>query len=213
MPGAKAFSASSRDAPARAPRVQIDVRVPPGITVFTRIPRPTSSAANTRAIAVTPPFDAAYAADPGAPNCRITEPLSTIEPPLRISGTAACTVRNTPVRLVRVMASNAAAVVLPSGDGPPMPAFANTMSSEPNCFSTVFATCSIAAGSSRSALIAIAFGPSSVTASSSFLLSRPVIATRAPCSTSIFAVANPMPLLPPVMSAVLFSNLMTFSVD
>ena len=51
--------------------------------------------------------------------------------PRSISGSAPCTVRKTAVRLVRRMASKAAAVVLPSGVGPEMPALANTMSSEP----------------------------------------------------------------------------------
>jgi hypothetical protein len=37
-------------------------------------------------------------------------------------------------------------------------------------------------------------------------LFRPVIATRAPSATNSFAVASPMPLLPPVINAVLFAN-------
>ena len=38
------------------------------------------------------------------------------------------------------------------------------------------------------------------------LVARPVITTRAPSATNSLAVASPMPLLPPVISAVLFFN-------
>src|SRR5438045_9582766 len=45
--------------------------------------------------------------------------------------------------------------------------------------------------------------PSDLRACSSVAGSRPVMITRAPCSTKSRAVARPMPLLPPVISAVL----------
>jgi len=41
-------------APARAPRVQIGVRVAPGITVLTRMPRGASSVASTLAMPLMP---------------------------------------------------------------------------------------------------------------------------------------------------------------
>src|SRR5258706_4516380 len=44
-------------------------------------------------------------------------------------------------------------------------------------------------------------------ASSSVCWSRPVMTTRAPCSLNSFAVARPMPELPPVIMATLPSNL------
>ncbi len=144
-------SVPSSVAPARAPRVQIGVRVAPGITVFTRIPRCTSSVANTFAMPVIPALDAEYAADPALPSSRMTEPLSTIDPPADISGSAAWTVRKTAVRLVRRIASNAAAVVPPSGVDPEIPALANTISSEPKASLTCLIIESSAAGSSRSA--------------------------------------------------------------
>jgi hypothetical protein len=40
---------------------------------------------------------------------------------------------------------------------------------------------------------------------------RPDIATRAPSATNSRAVASPMPLLPPVMNAVLFASRMVIS--
>jgi hypothetical protein len=48
--------------------------------------------------------------------------------------------------------------------------------------------------------------PSSAAASSSRCRSRPVITTRAPSATSRRAVASPMPLVPPVTSAILPSS-------
>src|ERR1700686_3986241 len=53
--------------------------------------------------------------------------------------------------------------------------------------------------------------PSSSAAESSLFRFRPVIATRAPSAWKIRAVAKPMPLLPPVISAVLPASLMSVS--
>jgi hypothetical protein len=62
-----------------------------------------------------------------------------------------------------------------------------------------------------SAITAIASGPSCRAAASSVSLLRPVIATFAPSATNSRAVASPMPLLPPVINAVLFANLIAIS--
>src|SRR5262249_8971192 len=70
---------------------------------------------------------------------------------------------------------------------------------------------SSAAPSLTSAVSASAFGPSSFAAASSVSRLRPVITTLAPSATNRRAVANPMPLLPPVTNAVLFFSLMSAS--
>src|SRR5215831_1057500 len=49
----------------------------------------------------------------------------------------------------------------------------------------------------------MAVTPNSVAAAASVVVSRPVITTRAPSATNRRAVARPIPLLPPVISAVL----------
>src|SRR5437660_5281632 len=51
--------------------------------------------------------------------------------------------------------------------------------------------------------------PSISAAASNVFLLRPTMATRAPSARNRRAVARPMPLLPPVMSAVLFASLMS----
>jgi hypothetical protein len=56
----------------------------------------------------------------------------------------------------------------------------------------------------------MAFGPNVATAASRVPMLRPTMATLAPSATNRFAVANPMPLLPPVMSAALFWSCMRF---
>src|SRR6202000_957697 len=52
---------------------------------------------------------------------------------------------------------------------------------------------------------------SSFAAASRVSLLRPVMATFAPSATNSFAVASPMPLLPPVMNAVLLAKRMSVS--
>ena len=58
----------------------------------------------------------------------MTEPLRTIALPALRSGSTAWMVKNTDVKFVRNMVSNACSVVLPRGEGPEIPAFANSMS-------------------------------------------------------------------------------------
>src|SRR5882757_2099699 len=134
-----------------------------------------------------------------------------IDAPSLRCGAAACTVKNTEVMLVRRTVSNAASVVPPIGVLPGMPALANTISSLPNFLTPCSIAASVAAMSVASAAIASAFGPSSFAAASSVAWLRPVITTFAPSATNSFAVASPMPLLPPVINAVLFASLMSAS--
>ena len=146
------------------------------------------------------------------PSTEITDPFKMIEALSLRCGSADCTVKNTEVRLVRMTFSNASSVVLPSGDGPAMPALANTISSLPNLAAACLSAASVAAISLASATIASAFGPSSLAAASSVALFRPVMRTLAPSATNTRAVASPMPALPPVIHAVLFASLMITSI-
>lgn len=54
--------------------------------------------------------------------------------------------------------------------------------------------------------IPLAFGPISATAVSSSAGRLPVMKTNAPSSANSFAVANPMPLVPPVTNAIFSCN-------
>jgi hypothetical protein len=64
---------------------------------------------------------------------------------------------------------------------------------------------SMSASEAQSLRTAITRSPSSCTAASSVCRVRPVISTRASCCVSSRAVSSPKPLLPPVITAVLFS--------
>ncbi len=119
--------------------------------------------------------------------------------------------KNTAVMLVRSTNSKAASVVPPIGVLPGMPALANTTSSLPKALTACATAASVAAMSVASATIASALGPSSLAAASSVAWFRPVMATRAPSFTNSRAVASPIPLLPPVISAVLLASLMAVS--
>src|SRR5882762_5913530 len=55
----------------------------------------------------------------------------------------------------------------------------------------------------------VAFGPIAATAASSSGWRRPVIKTRAPSVAKRLAVARPMPVVPPVMTAIFPSSLRT----
>ena len=81
----------------------------------------------------------------------------------------------------------------------------------PNFSAPCRAAASVAALSLTSATSASAFGPSSFAAASSVSRLRPVMTTFAPSATNTRAVASPMPLLPPVIKAVLFFSLMSAS--
>ena len=134
-----------------------------------------------------------------------------IEAPSARCGNAACTVKNTDVMLVFSTRSNASSVVPPSGVLPGMPALANSTSSLPNLSTARLIAASVAAMSVASASTASAFGPNSCAAASSVSRLRPVIVTFAPSATNSRAVASPMPLLPPVINAVLLANLIVIS--
>ena len=84
-----------------------------------------------------------------------------------------------------------------------MPAFAKTISKPlPVAATTPCSRCRSAA-TVTSPRTAVALGPNIVSAASSSGARRPMTTTVAPSSINRRAVASPMPLLPPVMTAVL----------
>src|SRR6267378_3119401 len=98
-------------------------------------------------------------------------------------------------------------MILPRAAYFAIPAFTNTISSLP--FSRLI--CANRRSRSRrfdtSPCTAVTFRPISLTAAANSGSRRPVMKTCAPSLTNCFAVAKPMPLLPPVMSAVFPTSL------
>src|SRR5215469_6083662 len=98
-------------------------------------------------------------------------------------------------------------LVAASGANFAIPAFTNKMSIFPSFCETSAYSLSIAARSATSARTARMSLPSERTASFRVPGSRPAMATRAPSSLNLLAVASPIPLLPPVTTATLPSSL------
>ena len=128
----------------------------------------------------------------------------TEAPSLRY-GTADCTVKNTQVTLVRITASNAASVVPPIGVSPEMPALANRMSSLPN----LSAACRLPLG--RGDIGGV--GNDRLRVRPEFRESGIQRRLIAPGDGDPRALGHeqprgrkPMPLLPPVINAVLFAS-------
>src|SRR4029077_8398624 len=96
----------------------------------------------------------------------------------------------------------------PSGAYFAIPAFAKTISSLPFSFLICAKSRSKSSNFDTSPCTPVTFDPTLFTASSSFVCERPVMNTYAPSFTNCCAAANPMPLLPPVMSATFPSSLM-----
>src|SRR5712692_6237019 len=103
--------------------------------------------------------------------------------------------------------SNTSSVICSNGRNLPTPALTKRTSTFPNLSFTAANSLSVSARLDASERIARTSPPISRLASSSVCWSRPVMTTRAPCSLNSFAVARPMPELPPVMTATLPSNL------
>src|SRR5438128_3659662 len=132
-----------------------------------------------------------------------------IEAPSGISGSAFCTVNRRPFTLRSKIESKCSSV---RETKPAVPAFAKTISSLP--FSRLICTKrrSRSPRFDASLRTPLTFPPISFTAAASSGSRRPVMKTYAPSFTNAFAVARPMPLLPPVMSAIFPSRLpMSFS--
>src|SRR3984957_7148564 len=129
-----------------------------------------------------------------------------IEPPSLKSGSAFWTVKNSPFTFTSKVWSKWASVAAASGAIVPAPAFAKRMSMWP-CFS--FTTAKSRSRSSKrdtSPTTVVTFPAMRAAASLSSFSRRPVITTCAPSSTKRLAVANQIPLLPPVMTATLPSS-------
>ena len=111
------------------------------------------------------------------------------------------------VTLVLMTDSNVSSVVPPSGVLPAMPALAKTMSSLPN-----FSDRLLDRGFRRRDVGGVGderkgVRPQFLRGGLQRLRLRPVMATLAPSFTNSLAVVSPMPLLPPVINAVLFASL------
>jgi len=127
--------------------------------------------------------------------------MRMIEPPMRMSGAADWTANSTPFRLVPIILSNCCSMIFPSGAA--TTALASTTSRRPCHALTSLSGASIAAGLPASARTPEALGPIFATASSILPRSRPVTTTVAPSATNSLAIAKPIPVVPPVITATL----------
>src|SRR5713226_2351851 len=130
-----------------------------------------------------------------------------IEAPSGSSGSAFCTVKRRPFTLMSKIESKSSSVILPKGAYFAIPAFANTISSLPFSRLICAKRCSRSPRFDTSPCTPVTFLPISFTARANSGSRRPVMKTYAPSSTNCFAVARPMPLLPPVTSAIFSSSL------
>src|SRR5438309_6924827 len=169
-----------------------------------RPPRPGERAHGGLRGAVDTPLRGAFTGNNGR--------IKMLEAPSGIRGSAFCTVKRRPFTLMSKIESKCSSVILPRGANLAPPALAKTTSS------LAFARLMCAKSRSRSPRFdtspwrPLTFLPISFTAAANSGSRRPVMKTYAPSFTNSFAVARPMPLLPPVMRAVLPSSLpMTFS--
>src|SRR6266852_582231 len=185
----------------------IGVTIGPGATVFTRIPRSTSSAAAVLAKERNAAFVAEYALAPAIPVLPATLVFKMIDAPSFSSGSAFWIVKYAPLMLMSNFSSYRLSDVSASGANFATPAFTNNTSILPNFFETSAYSLSMSASLATSACTASTPLPIVFTASSSVFLLRPAIATRAPSSWRRFAEASPMPLFPPVTTATFPSSL------
>src|SRR5262249_5961861 len=129
-----------------------------------------------------------------------------IDPPSAKRGNAFCTVKSSPLTLMLKTLSKCSSVIDPSGVNAATPALANRTSRRPCCCFTVANSRSRSARCETSPCTPVTCLPTCLTASSSSAWRRPVMKTWAPSATKRRAVARPMPLLPPVMTATLPSS-------
>ena len=177
----------------------------PGPTAFTRMPFTTSSAAKTCANARSAAFDPAYTlrfavAGPCA------SVVNTIAPPARISGASRCVVKYAPFVLMSNMWSYVSSVTDSSGPSTETPALMNRKSMCPSLSSTTQRSALMSAKLAVSVRITCA--PGRAFRAGSMLCSfRPVSSTSAPPSSKAFAIAKPIPCVPPLMTAFFPENL------
>src|SRR5438093_7917792 len=134
-----------------------------------------------------------------------------MRPPGFMCLSAACVATSVPRTLMSITRSISSSVVSSKVFGMAVPALFTSTSSRPKV-ATVFSTAPLTASTSAaSAWIATAFPPLSsialTTAEAALASFAYVMATLAPSAARRFAIAAPMPLEPPVMSATFSFNL------
>src|SRR5581483_7235712 len=185
----------------------IAVRMGPGQTALTLMPRGPSSTAIERVRPMTPCLATVYGLPPPvAPSASVDAILTTRPSPLRArSSTQARMRRACAVRLTARVSSHAFSHASWSiGAGAERPALLTRMSIGPRSARMRATSGGIAAPSARSTAYARASPPAAstsfATASTPAAL-RSTSARRAPASAKTYAVARPMPLAAPVMMA------------
>src|SRR5438105_12424682 len=128
------------------------------------------------------------------------------------SGRAFCTVKKTPFRFTASSSSNCVSVTDSNGAGPATAAATNSTSSRSQCSRSEAIRWSMSASLPASLCSTTTSPPKAWRACARAAVSRPVMATRAPCSRKSLAAARPMPLVPPVISAVLPASFCMVSV-
>src|SRR6266436_5022321 len=189
---------------------KIGVTIGPGATAFTRMPRPTNSAAAVLAKERSAAFVAEYALAPAVPVLPATLVFKMIDAPSFSRGSAFWIVKYAPLMLISNCSSYRLSDVSASGANFATPAFTNSTSILPSFCETSAYNLSTSVSFATSACTATTPFPMVFTASSSVFLLRPEIATFAPSSCSRLAVASPMPLFPPVTTATFPSSLFMF---
>src|SRR3989454_5226859 len=182
------------------------VSVAPGLTAFTRMRRSLRSVVNVRARERTAALVALYTLFDANPLLPTTEAFRMIDAPSESSGNAFCTVNRTPFTLMSKIESKNSSVIVPKGAYLATPAFANTTSSLPFSRLICAKRRSRSPRCDTSPCTPVTFLPIAFTAAASSGSRRHVMKTYAPSFTNCFAVARPMPLLPPVTSAILPSS-------
>src|SRR6266850_2179548 len=137
----------------------------------------------------------------GMPMWALIDVFSTIEAGFAKSGSSAWTRKNGPLKLIASERSTAASSHCSSGRRSATPALTTRMSSPPKAWPTVLTSAACAATWPASEATTSAPEPSVLPAASSVVGLLPVIATRAPSVRNSCAVARPIPVVPPVMSA------------
>src|SRR6266851_640988 len=155
---------------------------------------------------VTPPFDAQYAARSFIATSPSTDPIFTIAPPphFRNSFSAARDIRNGPFTFTIITRSHSSSVMLSTVETCSAPALFTSTFSRPNCLtvSRTARSTSLSRVTSHSTAEALppSFFTSPVTARS-FSGRRPAKATLAPSRANARAIARPIPVPPPLISA------------
>src|SRR5437762_6746089 len=167
---------------------------------------------------VTPPFDDQYAALPFTATSPSTEPRFTMTPPphFRNSGNTALDIRNGPFTLTVITRSHSSSLIPSTVDTCSVPALFTSTFTRPNRSTVPFT----ARSTSRARLTSHSIAnpaPSrlwtSLITCRSFSRRRPATATLAPSRANARAIARPIPVPPPVMSATLPESRVTeFSV-